>query len=237
MKHGMLALRAPSQSPVTFSPQSGASSTNGAEGGPASSSLRKCSRGQLPARALAWSPPAPELGLWAAPVKSRGKETLPIPRLAGATVGSTPVCSWREHFAQGSWATVHIYQGRTRHGVLGSGSQHGLRVTRRSDGHHRQTLGGTERDKLSQAVVTKRFQGLLAETDAPVHEDCPPWGQLGGAHGRQPCLWDSPPSPYPPACGGRAVSPFVPTHPSWGTCTLLGRPPPRGRKLTALCWR
>ena len=50
---------------------------------------------------------------------------------------------------------------------------------------------------MSQAVVTKRFQGLLAETDAPVHEDCPPWGQLGGAHGRQPCLWDSPLSPHP----------------------------------------
>ena len=36
--------------------------------------------------AAALSPPAPELGTWAAPVKSGGKETLPVPRLAGATV-------------------------------------------------------------------------------------------------------------------------------------------------------
>ena len=196
---------------------------NGAEGGPASSSLRS-SRGQLPICALAWSTPAPELGVWAAPVKSRGKETLPVPRLAGAAVGSTPVCSWREHFAQGPWTTVHICQGRTGHGVLGSGSQCGLGVTRWSGGHHGQLLGGTERDKLSQAVVTKRFQGLLAETDAPVHEDCPP------------CSWTAalslgqPPVPPSPACGGRAVSPFVPTRPSRGTHTLLGHPPPRGRR-------
>ena len=50
-------------------------------------------RVSCPTRATAWSPPAPELGAWAALVKSRGKETLPVPRPAGATVGSTPVCA------------------------------------------------------------------------------------------------------------------------------------------------
>lgn len=107
---------------------------------------------------------------------------------------------------------------QTGHCTLGSGSQRGLGVTRRGDDHHGQTPGGTERAKLSQAVIMKRLQGLLTETDAPVHEECSLRGR-GAAHGQQPCLWHSPPSPHPPACGGLAVSPFVLMHPSWGKTT------------------
>lgn len=90
------------------------------------------------------------------------------------------------------------------HCALGSGSQRGLRVTRWGDSRHGQTLGGTERAKLSQAVITKRFQGLLTETDAPVHKACSPWG-VGGCPWTAALPLGQPPIP-PSPCMWQACS-------------------------------
>jgi hypothetical protein len=83
------------------------------------------------------------------------------------------------------------------HCALGSGSQRGLRVTRWGDSRHGQTLGGTERAKLSQAVITNRFQGLLTETDAPVHKECSPWGVGGLPMDGSPASGTAPHPPIP----------------------------------------
>lgn len=197
--------------------------------------LRTCSRGQLPICALARSTPAPELEVWAAPVKSRGKETLPVPRLAGATVGSTPVCSWREHFAQGPWTTVHTYQGRTGRGVLGSGSQRGLGVTRWSDSHMDncwEVLKGTNCPRRSSQNASR---GCLLRRMRLFTRTVPRGGSWGVLMDGSPVSGTAPCPPTPCTCW--ACGPSICSDAPFPGDTYSTWPSSSPGMQTALCWR